>query len=290
LRSYLDCYPCLVRHALEASRQITDDVRLQRRVLTRVLRELAEFPPETTPVRLAAQIHGHIRAVLGVDDPYAEQKRRCNAAAMKLVPMLKQKIRGSNDPIGAAVKAAIAGNIIDFGALGDSFDIESAAQDCLDMPLGINDLERMKADLARAKRIVYVGDNAGEIVFDRLLVEEIQRAFDAAITFVVRGSPILNDATMDDARAVGLTDLVEVVTSGGDAPGCELGRSPLLEPLFKGADLIISKGQGNYEALSTEPYPICFLLRIKCKVIAQDIGGPNGTGAVKRKNNGNSIG
>lgn len=282
MRSYLDCYPCLVRHALEASRQVTDDALLQRRVLTRVLRELGEFPPETTPVRLAAQIHGHIRAVLGVDDPYAEQKRRCNAAAMKLVPMLKKKIRCAGDPIAAAVKAAIAGNIIDFGALGESFNIESAAEGCLDMPLGIDDLDRMKADLAEAKRLVYVGDNAGEIVFDRLLVEEIQRAFDTSITFVVRGTPILNDATMDDARAVGLTDLVEVVASGGDAPGCELDRSPLLTPLFEEADLIISKGQGNYEALSTEPYPIYFLLRIKCKVIARDIGGPDGTGAVKR--------
>lgn len=282
MRSYLDCYPCLVRHALEASRQITDDVLLQRRVLTRVLRELGQFPPETTPVRLAAEIHGHIRAVLGVDDPYAEQKKFCNAAAMKLVPMLKQKIRGARDPFTAAVKAAIAGNIIDFGALGDSFDIESAAEGCLDTPMGIDDLERMKADLATAKRLVYVGDNAGEIVFDRLLVEEIQRTYDAEITFVVRGSPILNDATMDDARAVGLTDLVEVVASGGDAPGCELERSPLIKPLFDEADLIISKGQGNYEALSTEPYPFYFLLRIKCKVIARDIGGPNGTGAVKR--------
>jgi uncharacterized protein with ATP-grasp and redox domains len=280
--SYLDCYPCLVRHALEASREITADPAKQREVLVRVLRLLPEIAEDTTPVRIAAEVHSLIREALGVDDPYLAQKKKYNELAQSLVPELKKTIARAKNPLEAAVRIAIAGNIIDFGALGERFDLKAMVKECRDTPLGLNDLPQLEQDLKRAKRIVYVGDNAGEIVFDRLLVEEIQRLYNPEIFFVVRGRPILNDATLEDARSVGLTDRVTVVASGGDGPGCELDRSPALKPLFEAAELVIAKGQGNYEALSSEPYPIYFLLRIKCRVIARDIGGPRGTAAVKR--------
>lgn len=278
----LDCYPCMVRHALEASRYISSEPGRQREVLVRVLRHLADRRQDVTPVRLAAEVHDLIRQVLGVDDPYLEQKEKYNAKALALVPELKKKISQSPAPLETAIRIAIAGNIIDFGALGDRFDIEAALSESLDLPLEINDFPSFEQDLARARRLVYVGDNAGEIVFDSLLVEEIQRVSSAQITFVVRGRPILNDATIADARAAGLTDRVSVVASGGDGPGCELDRSPELRPLFEAADLIVSKGQGNYEALSLEPYPIYFMLRLKCRVIARDIGGSQGSGVIKR--------
>jgi uncharacterized protein with ATP-grasp and redox domains len=148
----------------------------------------------------------------------------------------------------------------------------------------------LKKDLGGAEKVVYVGDNTGEIAFDRLLVEEIKRFSDPKILFVVRGRPIQNDATMKDAEAVGLTKLVEVVSASGDGPGCELDRAPDLRPRFAEADLILSKGQGNYEALSLEPYPIYFLLRIKCRVIARDVGGEKGSGVVKRTESWNWTG
>jgi len=282
LNSYLDCYPCLVRHAIDASRHVTEDIELQKKVLNGVFRLLAELPFGLTPVRMAAQAHAIIRKELGVDDAYIKVKKMCNGLAMDLLPDLCKKIESADDPLEVAVRIAIAGNIIDFGALGESFDLDAALQDSLTSPLGIDNYRQFKEDLQKAKKVVYVGDNTGEIAFDRLLVEQIQRRFNPEIVFVVRGTPILNDATIEDARAVGLADLVEVIPSGGDVPGCELESSPEVRSLFETADLVISKGQGNYEALSLEPYPIYFLLRIKCKVIAMDIGGVKDTGVVKR--------
>ncbi|MFH2002219.1 MAG: ARMT1-like domain-containing protein [Planctomycetota bacterium] len=280
--SSLDCYPCLVRHALEVSRWISDDSAIQRSLMRRVLHLLSRMPEEVTPVRAAAEVHALIRADLGVSDPYLAQKKKYNELALALLPRLKQVIQQAEDPLETATKIAIAGNIIDFGALGEGFDVEEAVNQGLASRFGIDEFASLRRDLDRARKVVYVGDNTGEIAFDRLLVEEIQCLFGPEITFVVRGNPILNDATLEDAREVGLADRVEVVASGGDAPGCELDRSPALQPLFESADLILSKGQGNYEALSLEPYPIYFLLRIKCKIIARDIGGEKGAGVVKR--------
>lgn len=280
--SYLDCYPCLVRHSLEASRQVTDDPTLQRKVLNRVLKLLPELPKDSTPIRMAALAHAIIREELGVEDPYAQGKKRCNELAMEYVPQLKWTLDASKDRIKTAVRIAIAGNIIDMAALGETFDVEATLRQTLDSELGVDHTSFFQEDLKTAKKIVYVGDNTGEIVFDRLLVQEIKRVSDGEITFVVRGRPIQNDATLEDAKFTGLTDLVKVVPSTGDAPGCELQYAPEILALFQEADLIIAKGQGNYEALSLENFPIYFLLRVKCQVIAQDINSPKGCGVIKR--------
>lgn len=286
--SYLECYPCLVRHSLEASRQITEDPDLQRKVMNRVLKLLPDLPQDASPVRMAAEVHRIIRAELNVTDPYLEQKKKYNRIALGMLPKLRRILDGAPDRIETAVRIAIAGNIIDFGAYGEDFDIEASVDEILRSPLGVNDYPRLRDDLRNANRIVYVGDNAGEIVFDRLLVEEIRRICQGKVFFVVRGAPILNDATLEDADAAGVTEIAEVASSGGDAPGCELGKSPEIRELFEKADVIISKGQGNYEALSREPYPIYFLLRVKCEVIARDLEGKKGTGVVKFNEGGST--
>ena len=280
--SYLDCYPCLVRHALEASRFITGNEALQREVMNRVMRMLPEAPPSSTPVRLAAEAHRIIRETLGVEDPYAERKKESNAAALALLPWVRERIAAAPDRLSAAVRAAIAGNVMDFGALGESFDVHAALEETLSSPLGVDHLDRLREKLGTARRVAYVADNAGEIAFDRLLVEEILEAFGPEVTVVVRGRPILNDATLEDAEAVGLTGLVQILPSEGDGPGCELDRAgPRVRTLFEAGDLVISKGQGNYEALSNEPFPFFFLLRVKCRIIAVETGAEKGEGVVK---------
>jgi uncharacterized protein with ATP-grasp and redox domains len=280
--SYLDCYPCLARHALEAARQVTEDESIHREVLNRVLAILPGFPRGATPVRMAAEVHAIIRELLGVDDPYAAQKREYNEKALARLPQLRKIIEGSSDRLESAVRIAIAGNIIDFGAVSGEIDVDASLRDSLEKPLGLNDYPRLREDIISSQKMVYVGDNTGEIAFDRLLVEEIQRLSKGEITFVVRGRPILNDATLEDARIVGLTDLVPVIPAGGDAPGCELDRAPEVKALFHEADLILAKGQGNFEALSREPYPIYFLLKVKCGLIARELGGKQGMSAVIR--------
>lgn len=283
MQTYLDCYPCLVRHALEAVRLTGMDEEGQERVIHGVLGCLGALAPAHTPVRLAAEIHRLIRDITGIDDPYARVKEQANAMALAHLPELRRHCAAAPDPLNTAARIAIAGNIIDHGSLGEAYDLSGALAECLGSPLDIDDFGRFRRDLHTAERIVYVADNTGEIAFDRLFLEEIRKVSSAEIAVVVRGSPILNDATIEDARHVGLAEHALVVASGPGAPGCELARAPQeVRALFTAADLILSKGQGNYEALSEEPYPIYFLLKVKCPVIGRDIGSRKGAAVFKR--------
>ena len=243
---------------------------------------LAEESLAVTPVRLTAKIHNIIQSEIGNRDYYRTLKDKCNDQTLQLLPSLNRLLNKSADRLLTAARIAIAGNIIDYGSTGESFDLKKTLTDCQTSPLGIDDFENLRADLATARRIVYVGDNAGEISFDRLFIEEIKKFSNPEIVFVVRGKPILNDATLEDARTIGLPKVAQVISSGGDGPGCELERAtPEVKRCFETADLIISKGQGNYEALSRAPHNIYFLLKIKCPVIAEDIGACKGDSVVK---------
>lgn len=246
---------------------------------------LADASLAVTPVRLTAKIHTIIRSETGSKDCYRTLKDECNDRTLQLLPSLKRLLNRSADRLSAAARIAIAGNIIDYGSTGEGFSIEKTLAECQASSLGIDDFEHLRADLATARRIVYVGDNAGEIAFDRLFIEEIRKFSNSGnpeIVFIVRGRPILNDATLEDARTVGLPDVARVISSGSDGPGCELARATTeVKRYFETADLIISKGQGNYEALSRAPHHIYFLLKIKCDVIAQDIGACKGDSVVK---------
>lgn len=284
MQTYLDCYPCLLRHAITAARLTGADAGRQVELLRQVLARLAAVSPPHTPVRLTAEIHALRRSHLGVDDPYSQVKIDANRSALALLPELRRRLAASPDRLNAAARIAIAGNIIDHGSLGEAYDVAAALERCLVEPLGIDDFAPFRAGLAGARRIVYVGDNAGEIVFDRLLIETIQQERTGIeIAFIVRGSPILNDVTRADAEAVGLGHRVRIEASGAGAPGCELDRAPAeVRVLFDAADLIISKGQGNYEALSSAPYPVYFFLQVKCPVIARDIGACKGDSVLQR--------
>lgn len=284
MQTYLDCYPCLLRHAITAARLTGADAGRQADLVRQVLARLAAVSPPHTPVRLTAEIHALLRPYLGVDDPYSQVKIDANRSALTLLPELYRRLAVSPDRLNAAARIAIAGNIIDHGSLGEAYDVAAALERCLVEPLGIDDFVPFRAGLAGARRIVYVGDNAGEIVFDRLLIETIQQERSGSeIAYIVRGSPILNDVTRADAEAVGLGQRVRIAASGAGAPGCELDRAPAeVRALFDAADLIISKGQGNYEALSSAPYPIYFFLQVKCPVIARDIGACKGDSVLKR--------
>ncbi len=243
---------------------------------------MADEPLNVTPVRLTAVIHRLIQSELGIEDLYRNLKEKSNRQAMSLLPELYHVLDNAEDRLLTAAKFAIAGNIIDYGGTGIIFDLEKTLAECQTLAFGVDDFERFRADLAEAKRVVYVGDNAGEIVFDRLLIEEIKKFSAAEIVYIVRGKPILNDVTLEDARTVGMPDVVRVISSGGDGPGCELDQvTPEVMGLFETADLIISKGQGNYEALNDEPFYIYFFLKIKCAVIADNIGARIGDSIVK---------
>jgi uncharacterized protein with ATP-grasp and redox domains len=271
MRTYFDCIPCFVRQVLDSVRMITDDERLHEKVMREALKMAREMDLSQNPPVMAQKIHRFIREITGVDDPYLEVKNRFNTLALQLYPKLKQQVEASIDPIETAVRLAIAGNIIDFGVNSavESSQVEQTIVESLTNPLDTKSLEMFKRAVSQAEEILYLGDNAGEIVFDRLLIEQLP--FEK-MTFVVKGGPILNDAVMEDAQIVGLTDIVDVIDNGSDAPGTILDDcSETFRRRFNRSDVVISKGQGNYETLSDVDKNIFFLVRPKCNVLARHL-------------------
>ena len=278
MKVYLDCHACIVRQALEAARLATDDEQVHARVMKAVMARLMDLSPEHTPIHVARETQLAIREAGGGDDPYAEVKREYNRRALEMVPVLQSHIDAHPNRLAAAVKLAIAGNIMDFGATGGIFDLEEVIDSALASDLDAETLDTFRRQVENARLILYLGDNTGEIVFDRLLVEEIHRFSNAEVVFAVRSHPVLNDATPADAEEVGLPDVARVIGNGSDAPGTVLDWcSDELRQLFATADVIISKGQGNYESLSGTQGPIYFLLQAKCEVVGRDLGVPKGT-------------
>ena len=271
MRTYFDCIPCFVRQTLDSVRLITDDEQIHERVMREVLRLASKMDLRQSPPAMAQKIHRLIRKLTGVQDPYLQTKDRFNKLALKMYPELRKKVEASADPFETAIRLAIAGNIIDLGVktgLAESQVEETITQSLTD-PLDIKALKGFRNATSRAKDILYLGDNAGEIVFDRLLIEQLPCE---KITFVVKANPIINDATMEDAEIVGLTDIVSVIDNGSDAPGTILEDcSEKFRRRFNEADLVIAKGQGNYETLSDVDKDIFFILRAKCPVIARHL-------------------
>ena len=282
--TYFDCIPCFVRQVLDSMRMITDDEQLHEKVLREALKMASEMDIAQSPPAMAQKIHRFIHETTGVNDPYLEVKSRFNVLALRMYPKLKQQIEASIDPIETAVRLAIAGNIIDFGVDSsvDPIRVEETIAASLTGALAAESLELFKELVSQAQDILYLGDNAGEIVFDRLLIEQLP--FEK-ITFVVKGGPILNDGVMEDAKTVGLTDIVDVIDNGSDAPGTILdGCSETFRNRFDRSDLIIAKGQGNYETLSDIDKNIFFLVKPKCNVLARHLGCEIGSLVLSRSN------
>ncbi len=283
MKTYYDCIPCLLRQTVEAMRMSGADEGIQEKLIRFVLRETAEIDLSETPPYMANLIHRKIREVLNNPDPYQEVKEHFNQLALDMYVDLQQQVEESVDPFETAVRISIAGNIIDFGVRADlgAQEVNDTLLECLQSPISFNTSAELKRSIMQAHNIMFLGDNAGEIVFDRLLIEQMPGE---KVCYVVKGQPIINDATMKDAVAAGMTGLVRVIDNGSDAPGTILKLcSPRFIEEFHKADLIIAKGQANYETLSeVQNIDIFFLLKVKCPVIARDLGCDTGAVVVKR--------
>lgn len=203
-------------------------------------------------------------------DLYAGEKAASNAFAMKMLPKAKEVIAASENPLLTALKYAQAGNFMDFGVLGKE-DIEAhltkAAEDAVNIPLDEMEFRNFVRELQEAKSLLIIGDNAGEIALDTLLVEELKKAFPTlGITYAVRGGNCLNDATRADAELVGMTKLCPVIDNGCRIPGTELGYiGEEMKSAIASADVILAKGQANFETLATSGYNIYFNFLCKCE-------------------------
>ncbi len=271
MKVYIDCMPCFINQALESSKLVTNDEMVQEQVVRHVLMMAANLDMSKSPPEISQQMHRLIRKMTNNSDPYRELKQKFNKLALRMLDELEERISESDNPLETAVRLAIAGNIIDLGvktSLSES-DAEDVIMNCLNADFDNSQIEGFKNSIKNAERILYLTDNAGEIVFDRVLIEQLPME---KVTVAVRGKPIINDATMEDAEFAGLTELVKVIDNGTDAPGTVLEScSDEFKRYFEKADLIISKGQGNYETLSNIDKNIFFILKAKCPVVSRDL-------------------
>ncbi len=277
MKTYLDCMICFVRQALDASRLLSDDEKIHEQVLREVLKQAATLDLTQTPPVMGQKIHQTIKRVLNNNDPYYQIKQKFTAFALALEDKLQAKIDSSENKFESAIKLSIAGNVIDFGVKStiEEDEILKTIDDALSISFETAHVEQFKTHIKQANKILFLADNAGEIVFDKFLLKQMPSE---KVTIAVKSEPIINDATLEDAQAAGLTEITRVITSGSSAPGTVLEQcSEEFLREFNESDMIISKGQGNYETLSDVNRPIWFLLKAKCNVIAKHLNVPVGS-------------
>ncbi len=280
MRVHLDCFPCFLKQSIIALRLGTKDESLQKTILKSTLEDIQKVDISKPPAYTTTFIHRKIRQLLG-RDPFEGIKSEYNQIALRLYPSLKTTIEKSPDPLWTSTRLAIAGNIIDFGIF-TSIDIEGTIRMALDNPLAVDDYSSFRDAIFTADKILYLTDNAGEIVFDRLLIE-ILISLGKKVKAVVKGSPVINDSTTEDAKETGLTRVCEVIDNGSEAVGTILNwTSPAFQRTFKDAQMVISKGQGNFETLIGTEKKIFFLFQSKCNVVSKELGLSTGSMLLKK--------
>ncbi len=271
MKSTLACLPCFVSQGLNVARMATSDVRVQEQILREVLRRASQADLTQSPPLFGRSLHQWVRELTGQADPYLAVKQESNRLALELLPAWRERLRTAANPRLTAIKMAIAGNVIDYGIKGDltAEQIPAALESSFAGPFN-GDVAEFFAAAERATEILFLADNAGELVFDRLLLELLPRE---KITVVVKGGPAINDALRADATVAGLVGWVAVTDTGCDGSGIELAAcSPEFRRRFARADLIIAKGQANFESLDGCGQNIFSLFKVKCAVVARHIG------------------
>jgi len=273
LKTSLECLVCFYRQGLTTAQLSSDNIKVQHQVLRELGTLLPSLDRELSPPENAVFVYSLIAKITGEADPFAELKLESNNLALGLQQQTKNHIITSPDPLFTALRYAIAGNIIDYGAQHDFNPRESLAK-CVDEDFIINDYEILHRKIRESPtplNILYLADNCGELVFDGLLVEQLL-AHGCNIRLAVRGKTILNDVTLDDAAYCSINQYCQVIDNGTGCPGTPLAVcSQEFQQHFAEADLIISKGQGNFETLSDVDAPLFFLLTVKCSVVARHI-------------------
>jgi uncharacterized protein with ATP-grasp and redox domains len=293
MKGDLLCLPCTVRTALDIAVKATEDKELQSKLVFETMRWLAENPEvlNATPAMLHTHVQRLAREITGNPDPFKDLKKASNEIALRVVPVLEKECAqlGFRDAFRLAALGTICGNTIDFEVEGHRFsmdELETSLLLCLDGDLAVDDTPKLKEALLKSKKVVYLLDNAGEIVFDKFFIKMITENFSVKVYAAVKDGPILNDATMEDAKQVRLEEVAEVITTGNDHIGLNLDESSkeLLEHL-RAADLIIAKGQGYYESITEVEHilskPIVYILRAKCSLVADILNVPRNGNVVK---------
>jgi damage-control phosphatase, subfamily I len=262
------CNLCFLRQCEEAARYLKLTQHQTHELKNRAEKLLQTLPDDAIPPLRASRVHALIREWSNNPDPYLHAKQRSTQHALSLYPELKQRLQQLADPLDGAIRLAIAGNIIDLG-ISATYDLEANIERVLSEPLAIDEMAQLKQAIADTNTILYLADNAGETVFDRLLIETLP----IPVTYVVKGGPAINDATLKDAVEAGIDQSCTIIDQGAATLGTLLDEcSSAFRDRFFDAPLVISKGMANYESLAHTRSRLFFLFQAKCEVIAEHLG------------------
>ena len=269
-----ECVACFMKQALLASQQMTDNPEEAINAIKQAAELIPSIRREKSPPENATPLAKAVRSYFGNGNPYREEKKRYNVLALSVYDALAAYVQNAHDSLEAATRIAAVGNIMDLGIFAN-VDVSAAVDQAKSATWAINHIDYLKRDLASSQHILYLGDNAGEIVFDRLLVEALPPQ---SVTFAVKSGPIANDVTRDDAVQSGMDQVANIIETGCDYLGAPLNLcSPEFLDAFRSADVIIAKGMANFETLSQVDANIYFILKVKCTAVAQEIGIKEGS-------------
>ncbi|MDD3342249.1 MAG: ARMT1-like domain-containing protein [Sulfurospirillaceae bacterium] len=278
MKIHLDCLACIENQAHRVCNVLSLSPNHHEAIVSIAQKHIAQFDFELTPPHNATPLYESIATYLNVTDIYAALKEESSQKAKAFIPLCEAQIKKSSNRLLSATKTAVAGNVIDLASVM-MYDLEDELKKIYETPFAIDDFKLLEQALCKSKIVVYLADNAGEEIFDKIYIQVLKNLFsDLSIYYFVRGKPIINDLTSMDAYASGLDEVATVVDSGVPTPGLAMElMNQEASALFKKADCIISKGMGNYECLGeTKGLPIFFLLKVKCLVVANAIGAQLG--------------
>jgi len=267
------CVSCIINQSLKVSNAIGANATLQNELSETVTALSRDFSYTNTPPEIASYVYEKMAEIANKTDLYDEVKALSTQKALSFVPSLKQKLANTKEPLLVATKIAVAGNVIDLAA-AVAFDLEEELEKIFEREFAWNDFDLFKSELERAQSVVVLGDNVGEHIFDYMFIEKLKELYPhKRYSYFIRGNPIINDVTMKEAKEAGFAELCELVDSGVNTPGFAYARANQnAKDIFDAADLVISKGMGNYESLTpSHKKNICFLLKVKCGVVANSL-------------------
>ncbi|GKX29567.1 hypothetical protein SH1V18_20470 [Vallitalea longa] len=272
--SHVDCISCIINKANELADKYITDKKEKYKFMNKVLRDIADTEYEKTAPYISAKTNRILHSITGVVDFYKEEKVLYNEKMLAMENDMREMIGKSNDRLVDALRIAMAGNVIDFGALKNiSMElIEEIIRKTMDSEVNDDAYDKFINELSKAKTILYLGDNTGEVVCDKILMDEITNKFpDVTIYFATRGEPVLNDVNEEDAYLVGIDKYAKIINNGTDIPGTDLDEvsDEFKDIFYNKADVIISKGQGNFETLSGSGHNIFYLFLCKCDMITR---------------------
>ena len=267
-----ECYLCIYNQVFNITNRLNLDEKTSAEILRKAGFILSKYDLNVEPPVVASEVYEMISEVSKKDDLYEKEKKEAIKEALKFKDILKKRLKKSKEKLLDASKIAVAGNVIDLG-VNQSYDLTKEIKKIFEMDFFRNDFEEFKKNILNAKSICYLADNAGENVFDELLIEVIKEYNkDVKVFYIVRGKPVINDVTIKDLKGLEIFNLAEVIDSGVDSPGFCLSKANKKSlDIFNSSDMVISKGMGNFECLYKEvKREIFYLFKVKCDVVARE--------------------